>query len=50
MNSERINLIVPSWLKLAMVNVAKSKGISMSELIKDAMKKVVDEHEKSLKK
>jgi hypothetical protein len=50
MKSERINLIVPSWLKLAMVDVAKSKGISMSELIKDAMKKVVEDYEKSSSK
>lgn len=47
MQSERINLMVPIWLKIAMMEIAKSKGISMSEYIKDTMKSSVEKENKT---
>lgn len=41
MKSSRIYLVAPEWLKQAMQEIAESKGISLSEYIKDVMKESV---------
>lgn len=46
MKSSRIHLVAPEWLKTAMQEVADSKGISLSEYIKDAMKEAVKKDQK----
>lgn len=39
--TERIALVAPAWLKTALQNIAKEKGISMSEYLKDIAKEAV---------
>lgn len=36
--SERLHLVLPSWLKTALKQAADAKGITMSEYIKDVLK------------
>lgn len=38
MKSERVHLVMPSWLKEAAQQMAESKGITLSEYIKDTLK------------
>jgi len=46
MKSERLYLVVPAWLKESMKEIADSKGITLSEYIKDSMKVKVKEDQK----
>jgi len=39
--SERIALVAPAWLKLALQDIAEEKGISLSEYLKDIAKEAV---------
>jgi predicted DNA binding CopG/RHH family protein len=39
--SERLQLILPSWLKNELRKSAAAKGINMSEYIKDTLKQAV---------
>jgi predicted HicB family RNase H-like nuclease len=41
MKSERLEIVIPKWLKDAVKEAAKSKGISMAEYIKDTLKNAV---------
>jgi hypothetical protein len=41
MKSERVYLVMPAWLKESAQDIAKSKGITLSEYIKDALKSAV---------
>jgi predicted HicB family RNase H-like nuclease len=38
MKQTRFQLVIPQWLKDELVKAAESKGISMSEYIKDTLK------------
>lgn len=41
MKSERLEIVIPKWLKDAVKEAAKRKGISMAEYIKDTLKAAV---------
>jgi predicted HicB family RNase H-like nuclease len=41
MKSDRLNMVIPAWLKAEAQRIAKSKGISLSEYIKDTLKSAV---------
>jgi predicted HicB family RNase H-like nuclease len=41
MRSDRLNMVIPAWLKAEAQRIAKSKGISLSEYIKDALKSAI---------
>lgn len=41
MKNPRIHIIIPEWLKNAVQEAAKKKGINMSEYIKDLLKDAV---------
>lgn len=49
MKSSRIYLVAPEWLKQAMQEVADSKGITLSEYIKDTMKGAVKQDKELIK-
>ncbi len=38
MSSQRLQIILPTWLKEALAAASEQKGISMAEYIKDAVK------------
>ncbi len=42
MKSIRLQLVLPVWLKDALKEASKIKGISMAEYIKDAVKERLD--------
>lgn len=42
---EKILVVVPKWLKDSAREAAESKGVSMSEFIRDAMKDAVKTHQ-----
>jgi hypothetical protein len=46
MKSQRIYLVAPDWLKKAMLKISESKGITLSEYIKDTMKQAVEKENK----
>lgn len=41
-DSERFNMVLPKWLKDAVTELAKKKGVSLSEFIKDLLKREVE--------
>ncbi len=47
MRTERLHLLVPEWLKLAIKDRADELGISMSEYIKDNLKETVKRESKT---
>lgn len=42
MKSERLYMVIPPWLKEESKKIAKSKGITLSEYIKDVLKDAVN--------
>lgn len=46
MKSERLDLVIPAWLKEQIKEMAKQKGITMSEYIKDVLKGAVQRDSK----
>lgn len=38
MRQERLNMVIPGWLKESLRKIAESKNITLSEYIKDALK------------
>ena len=46
----RFQLVLPKWLKDALSDKAKKKGVSMGEYIKDSLKKTIDDEEKQAEK
>jgi antitoxin component of RelBE/YafQ-DinJ toxin-antitoxin module len=47
MKSERLYMVIPPWLKEEAKKIAESKGITLSEYIKDVLKDAVSK-EKTL--
>jgi antitoxin component of RelBE/YafQ-DinJ toxin-antitoxin module len=41
MKSERLHMVIPGWLKEEAKAIAESKGITLSEYIKDVLKDAV---------
>ena len=39
--TERMTIITPIWLKQALSEIAKSRGVSLSEVVKDSLKATV---------
>jgi predicted HicB family RNase H-like nuclease len=39
--AERFNMVLPKWLKEAVKQAAESKGVGMSEYVKDVLKDAV---------
>jgi predicted HicB family RNase H-like nuclease len=46
MKQERLDMVVPAWLKQALRDAAKNKGVSMSEYVKDILKEAIKNEEK----
>jgi hypothetical protein len=46
MKSERLQLVLPAWLKSALREAATNKGVNMSEYIKDLLKESVNQENK----
>jgi metal-responsive CopG/Arc/MetJ family transcriptional regulator len=42
MKSKRLQIVIPAWLKSALKDASESKGISMAEYIKDAIKEKLE--------
>ena len=38
----RYQMVIPEWLKSELEDIAKNKGISLAELIKDVLKSYVE--------
>ena len=46
MKSERLYMVIPAWLKSDAKRIAESKGITLSEYIKDLLKEAVTQENK----
>jgi len=47
MKQERLQIVIPKWLKDELKQAADDKGISMSEFIKDSLKSILDREKQS---
>ena len=47
MKQERLQIVIPKWLKDELKQDADDKGISMSEFIKDSLKSILDREKQS---
>jgi metal-responsive CopG/Arc/MetJ family transcriptional regulator len=47
MKQERLQIVIPKWLKDELKQAADDKGISMSEFIKDSLKNILDREKQS---
>lgn len=49
--SERFSMVLPKWLKDAITDLAKKKGVSLSEYVKDLLKReVLEERERETRR
>ena len=39
--TQQVNIIMPTWLKSAGQEIAKSKGVTFSEFVKDCIKREI---------
>jgi metal-responsive CopG/Arc/MetJ family transcriptional regulator len=47
MKQERLQIVIPKWLKDELKQAADDKSISMSEFIKDSLKSILDREKQS---
>lgn len=45
-DSERFNMVLPKWLKEAVQQLAKKRGVSLSEYVKDLLKREVEKEKR----